>query len=500
MTQHLQAAPKDAHASNPLKHLLLPMKPARARLQSSIKEGREWIINQATVEAVKGCSSIVLALCSTTDAEGKKPVVYFKEGVHSAKIERFLGKFAAILGWDDLFRPTKLGSVYVNKIVYEKNARQDRTQMYKELHGGFKETVEGTLFKQYDKSIPVQASSLRRAFVAMYLLGLNDLNNGNAIVASSGKIVLLDYTRCLPHSNKFQIQGEVVRPVHRFVLFNLAQSREPLDKASIEEMKGMVEPVKNLLPQIKELFHSTWSQNKLSDLPDHWMHLDQAYQCFEERVKTLDKVLQTTENSSLVDLMVACYPEYLFVLFISGLIECLKHKVIISEEVYNSVHDAVGWYNIIEICTILTCSFQYDVPKIYRKTLEPGTTIKSLVNWVLNHPEELKFKKSTDEDRVEHFTILRKWLNEHFKPLPEDFKEVPLNTKFLNADRVLSEYITDYFKSCKFGPYKIGSAEDLEALSNRTDRGACSIFRVNETKETYAVYVSKPPVLLYKAN
>ncbi|MFV0339379.1 MAG: hypothetical protein ACK5MA_01935, partial [Parachlamydiaceae bacterium] len=192
---------------------------------------------------VKECSHFVLPLYAPNE---RSPTVYFKEGIRQAEIERLVGDLASLLKWDDMVTPMVVDKLPVvsTDVVYKKQ-------------GGFKKTIEGEELEKYPLLVqPFERKQLLRAFVISFLLGNQDGHAKNFFITPSKKLIMLDLSRCLPHSNRFVLKGLRIYPVHRLCLLDNPSAWEALKEEDVAYMGDMARDVESQLPEVKRMFLS----------------------------------------------------------------------------------------------------------------------------------------------------------------------------------------------------------------------------------------------------
>ncbi len=223
---------------------------------------------------VKECSHFVLPLYAPNE---RSPTVFFKEGIRQAEIERLVGDLASLLKWDDMVTPMVVDKLPVvsTDVVYKKQ-------------GGFKKTIEGEELEKYPLLVqPFDRKQLLRAFVISFLLGNQDGHRKNFFITPSKQLVMLDLSRCLPHSNRFVLKGLRIYPVHRLCLLDNPSAWEALKEEDVAYMRDMTRDVESQLPEVKRMFLSTWLLSRRPSITLSWFHPGLAFDCFQERVKTL---------------------------------------------------------------------------------------------------------------------------------------------------------------------------------------------------------------------
>lgn len=415
---------------------------------------------------------------------------YFKEGKDERFMEVMVWDIAVLLGWEDLFTPTKLDQFYVDHILEQVGNQFDSIKIKEVIYGSMQTAIEGVLYEQGVKTKKIDEGSLRKAFIAMYLLGLNDVHTHNLMVQDDGTLRLFDNTKCLPHGNQWIFSQEEFYPVHRFVPFELDICHQPLTEEALNEMRQIVAGVRKSLPAIESYFNSLKVVKIEELLPEYWFDRQRSFQNLKLRLDRIEASLTNNAKKSLFNLYEMIYPQYRFAALVYLLYGKDKFKRFpqTNEERLKIVHSYVGCIGLKQVMKYL---FEkgYNLPLIQQKAYDLSVNLNDLVHALFEQPEEVKMHPRTENEMVNELIKVYLWMKQ-FRKVPYDFKDANQEFEpFHGRRQVIREIYYPLLNYLGIGPVQEGNREIMDQVTFRL-HSRPYLFKCLDERKWYAVYTN----------
>lgn len=418
-------------------------------------------------------------------SNSNKVMTYFKAGKYERYIEVLVWDLAVIWGWEDIFAATKLDRVYVYKIFDEDGSEDIIDEI---VLGSMQTAVQGYLFSKSKIREAIQPESIHKIFIAMYLLGLNDVHASNLIVQYDVTLRLFDNTKCLPPGNEWIFAPFELLPVHRFAPIKLEQCRVKLKAEERQKMRDIVAECNRRLPVMKKYFNSILFNKMVKHLPSNWLDGEKCFQALSSRVERLQSALDKTEDMTLYELFEEVYPEYRFA-FLSTLIYCRKryskYSLLRPIALLNKMHVYVGGIGYLKIFTRLI-EYGYSLPKIQKLAENRSLSLLEIAEKAVDSSEELQLQHSTEQEKFNAVMEMLDWLNQ-FREMPRDHKddEAP-SESFTSRTTLLKNVWMVCIAQCGLPELQEGSGKDLYDIQSKL-YGQPFVFRCRDEKTIYTV-------------
>jgi hypothetical protein len=461
----------------------------QAKLFRDARLSKEWASHHKKLTLKQSGLHDVFPLLGKTTSD--EPLTYFKQGDFERYMEVIVWDIAVILGWEDLLTPTKLDKLYVDQLLSTKGKTLYTVVCREEMKGSMQRALQGVVYEKWDISLPLNKRSLHKTFIAMYLLGLNDVHANNLIVQHDGSFRLFDNTKCLPPSNTWILSINEFFPVHRFVLFELDHCYQPLSPVALDEMRRIVTDFRKRLPSLIRYFQSARLAKIEKILPENWLDRGKSLSALIQRLDRLEAALNAQREWSLFNLFEEIYPEYRFAFLITLIYADAKCNSIpdSNEGKFQFTHSCVGGFGLTDIFSFLLKN-GYSLPLLQKKASDHSISLRELADWVMDHPDEAKIQRKTEKEKVEGFIEIYNWLKQ-FRQIPRDYKDTDESLADPQSNReVLSDVCSKYLTALGFGTYQEGSRSVLKAKGAKKHRKPF-LYKCLDEKKWYAIYTDK---------
>lgn len=461
----------------------------QAKLFRDARLSKEWARHQQKLSIKQSGLHDVFPLMGKSGSD--QPITYFKQGDFERYMEVIVWDIAVILGWENLFTPTKLDKLYVDELL---STRENTvyTIVCKELmRGSLQRAIKGVIYEKREISTPLNQNSLNQTFIAMYLLGLNDVHANNLMVQHDGTLRLFDNTKCLPPSNTWILSINDIYPVHRFVLFELDQCHERLTQDELEGMRRIVMDFRRRLPSLIQYFQSARLAKIEEILPKYWLNREKSLKAMIQRLDRLEAALNTHREWSLFDLFDELYPQYRFTFLVTLIFVIANCNGVpdSNEGKCQFTHPCVGGFGLADIFSFLLKK-GYSLPLLQKMASNLSISFRDLANGVIEHPEEAKIQRCTEKEKVEGFIEIYNWLKQ-FMRIPKDYKDADASLVDPQSHReVLSNICSQYLTALGFGNFQEGSKSQLEAKCAKKQYKPF-LYKCLDEKKWYAVYTDR---------
>lgn len=459
---------------------------AQAKLFEKARSTKRWAEERYVLQTISEGIHDVFPL--QEEDFFKSAETYFKVSKLERYMEVMVWDIAVIWGWEDLFTATKLDRVYVHKVLEKVKGVWTIFSVKKTLLGSMQTAIAGTPYEEYKFRELIHPVSIHRAFVAMYLLGLNDLHRNNMIVQRDGTLKLFDNTKCLPPGNQWFFATHDLLGVHRFALFELDACHVPLIGHDIRRMQRMVATCKERFPVIQKYFQSVLVQKMLKKLPAFWLDAEETLTALKQRIKRLEAALAKDQRIPLFELFLELYPEYAFVSLATYIYCRSKYKKFNGSDPldYHKIHVYVGGKGIFHVFKNLILK-GYNLPEIQRLAEHRDMTMTLKILCIIHFPHDLKVHAKSEREKCQAIIEMYDWL-EQFRHIPRDHKddERPEDSFSSRRDLLKSVWST-FVEQQGFANMQEGLGKDLYFIISKLP-GVPFLFYCIDEQTTFAVY------------
>lgn len=353
-------------------------------------------------------------------------LAFFKEGSQgeaaSAIMEKLMWDLAMIMGFEDIFTPTK--TLNLELPLDSNDANQNSPP---EAHfGGLQPTQQGHLLydviEDPNLNIDIRQSQLVKATLATIVFGMFDAHGENILVNRRGNLFLFDNARSMPTSNGVILRDAEVGQIfssYMSSLMCLPGNLKPFNKRGRNDLLVFVQKCRLKIIELEKFLNLPITKAQLDSLPYGWWNQEKSIVALKERIDNLEKAISTPEVNNLRDLVFASNLDFKFF----AVLETFFFYTLNDPNPISKVLKGTGNKAMISIMEKMP-ELGMDITKIFALCQHHSLTYEDILNIVIQEYEKIKALPITEEDMNKNKQAVKAVVDHYIEKAEVDLKDM----------------------------------------------------------------------------